>query len=111
MKYLACLVASLILVNVAEAKPNNNKHNAAAAKAAKAAQEKRDKERKERDEKNDKIKEFMDARDSNHDNSLSLEEFIAGESNKESATRKFNDANKNKDRALSKSEIAELLGL
>jgi hypothetical protein len=114
MKYFAYLMSALILFAAAEAnaKGNNNKHNnAAQLKAAKAAQEKREKERKERDEKNKKIKSFLDGCDANHDGSVSRDEFVAGESNKEKALEKFKDANKNGDSSLTKSEIADMLGL
>lgn len=118
MKYLAYLMTALILSTGMELNAKGNNHschkNAAqlkAAKAAKEAQEKREKERKERDEKNKKIKSFLDGVDANHDGSVSKDEFVAGESNKEKALEKFKDANKNGDSSLTKTEIADMLGL
>lgn len=114
MKYFAYLMTALILLTAAEANAKGNNHrgnNTAQLKAAKAAQEKREKERKERAEKNKKIKNFLDGVDTNHDGSISRAEFIAGESNKEEALKKFEEANKNRDSSLTKSEIADMLGL
>lgn len=114
MKYFAYLMTALILFcgSEAYAKGNNHKgNNAAQNKAAKAAQVKREKERKARDEKNKKINDFLDGVDANHDGSVSRDEFTAGESNKEKALEKFKEANKNGDSSLTKSEIADMLGL
>jgi hypothetical protein len=53
----------------------------------------------------------MDEKDTNHDGSLSRDEYLAGEADPAAASKKFDKFNKNGDRALSKSEIAAMLGL
>lgn len=112
MKYFVYLITAFVLFTGSEAYAKNNKNNNAAQnKAAKAAHEKREKERKERDEKNKKVKSFLEGVDTNHDGSVSRDEFVAGESNKEKALEKFKDANKNGDSSLTKTEIADMLGL
>ena len=113
MKYSAYLMSAMILFSgsAAYAKGNNHNHNAAQLKAAKAAQEKREKEHKEREEKNKKIKDFLERVDANHDGSVSKDEFVAGGSDKEKALKEFDAANKNRDSSLTKSEIADMLGL
>ena len=50
-------------------------------------------------------------KDSNHDGSLSKEEYLLGEADAEVAVKDFDKYNKNKDRFLSSCELAELLGL
>lgn len=107
MKYLAYLMTALMLVTTAEAR----KYNKAAAAAAKRAEQQKQKERRERERKYEALKKFLDAKDPNHDGSVSLEEYLAGEANAGTATKKFEKYNKNHDRYLSKSEISDMLGL
>ncbi len=57
------------------------------------------------------LKSYMEGRDKNHDNSLSREEFLAAETDKGTALKAYNEANKNGDRALTKTEVAAMLGL
>lgn len=64
-----------------------------------------------RDKERDAVKGYLEGRDKNKDGSLTREEFIADEEDKAAAGAKFDEANKNKDRSLSKSEIAEMLGV
>ena len=94
-----------------EAKNNNNKQQqaAAAARAKKAKEEKAEKEK--RDKISRAIDSFLEDHDKNHDKSVSLEEYVAGEKNAGDAEKKFQEYNKNKDRYLSKTEIQEMLGL
>ena len=111
MKKIIYLLSLIIFVSSApvEAKNNNNNKQAAAARAAKAKQEKAEKEK--RDKINKAIESFLEDHDKNHDKSVSLEEYVAGETNAADAEKKFTEYNKNKDRYLSKTEIQEMLGL
>lgn len=70
----------------------------------------RDKLKDAKEAYRDAINAYLEPKDTNHDGSISLQEFIADESDKESATKKFEEANKNGDRALTKDEIAVMLG-
>lgn len=109
MKPIIYLMSALMLIATAEANGNgNNKRNKEAAK--KAEKEKKD-AKDARDKKRNAIKDFLDKKDSNHDGSLSLDEFLVGESDTVAAAKKFTDANKNGDRYLSKAEISGMLGL
>ena len=49
--------------------------------------------------------------DANKDGTLSIDEYLTGETDKESAMKKFQEHNKNGDRQLTKAEIADMLGL
>lgn len=112
MKYLAYLITALSLIAAVDAKPRCNNHRGNQMSAqAKAAKAKKEKERKERDEKNKKINDFLDDMDTNHDGSIHKDEYLAGKNNKDGSLRKFEEANKNHDSYLTKSEIADLLGL
>lgn len=68
------------------------------------------KEREERQRKQDEVRKVLESKDGNHDGSLSRDEYLLGEADKEAAGKKFDAANKNGDRLLSKSEIEGLLG-
>jgi hypothetical protein len=107
MKYLAYLMTALMLVASAEAKKKKNNDSG----QAKKAQQEKEKARKEREAKSKAIKEFLDDKDKNHDGSVTLDEYLAGETDTAAATKKFEEFNKNHDRYLSKSEIADMLGL
>ncbi len=56
------------------------------------------------------IDEVLEPKDKNKDGSLTRDEFIADESDKEGAGKRFDEANKNRDRVLHKNEIGEMLG-
>ena len=110
MKYLACLMTALMMVITAsnvEAAQNNN--DAKAKQAKKEAERK--KKREERDARNKAIKDFMEGKDANKDGTLTMDEYLAGETDKDAALKKFQQHNKNGDRSLTKSEIADMLGL
>jgi hypothetical protein len=112
MKLIHTLAAvSLIAVFAVPAEANNNGNNRQAEEAARKKKAEKEKAREERKKINEELKEFMEDRDTNKDGSLSREEFLSSESDKGSGESKFNQYNKNKDRALSKSEIKEMLGL
>ncbi len=57
------------------------------------------------------MNEVLKAKDKNKDGSLTLDEYLTGESDIEAAKKNFDQFNKNKDRSLSKAEIADSLGL
>lgn len=109
MKKIAFILALFVYAGVlpVEAKKNNNKQN------QKAQQEKKKEaaERAKKDRMNQEIEDYIAGRDKNKDKSLTLEEFVAGESDAKAAEAKFTEYNKNRDRYLSKTEVKELLGL
>jgi len=80
-------------------------------KEEKEEQKKEEAEKKERERKRQAVQDYLRKKDSNKDGSLSRDEFLATESDKDAAGKKFDQYNKNGDRSLSKSEIEELLGL
>jgi hypothetical protein len=108
MKYLACLLTALMMVTTAS-------NIEAADDKGKAAQQKKEAEKKkkrdERDARNKAIKDFMAGKDANKDGTLSIDEYLTGETDKEAAMKKFQEHNKNGDRQLTKAEITGLLGL
>jgi hypothetical protein len=108
MKPFVYLLTALALISTAEAKKGKNGGNNEKAKQEEA---KKKKEREERASKRDAVKEFLDKKDGNNDGSLTLDEYLVGESSAEQATKRFNEYNKNGDRYLSKKEIEQLLGL
>ncbi len=57
------------------------------------------------------VEEVLKAKDKNDDGSLTKDEYLAGEADAEAATKIFDKFNKNKDRALSKEELAASLGM
>ncbi|HSP44039.1 MAG TPA: hypothetical protein VLO11_14290 [Luteolibacter sp.] len=101
---LGLLAFSFCLITPVEAKGNNNKE------AQKRKQE-RENKRKERAAKRDAIEEFLKPRDGNNDGSLTLDEFLSGETDKEAGAKKFEEANKNGDRYLTRKEIEDMLGV
>ena len=106
MKYLTCLMTALIMVTsvtTIDAAQNKGQAN--------KKEEERKKKREEREAKNKAIKTFMEGKDANKDGTLSIDEYLTGETDKEAAMKKFQEHNKNGDRALTKAEIADMLGL
>ncbi|MEP4077600.1 hypothetical protein [Haloferula sp.] len=82
--------------------------------AKKKKKSKADKEREERKKKRDAEKKAVDKilreRDDNDDGSLSRTEYVENADDKETASRLFELHNKNRDRNLTRSEIAASLG-
>lgn len=75
-------------------------------------EEKREqKEREARQRQQEEIRKILERKDGNNDGSLTRDEYLTGEADKEAAGKKFDSANKNGDRTLSKSEIEGLLKL
>lgn len=97
MKPIAPLLASLVL--------------ALPLHAADKKQDANDKIREAKAKDREAVKAFLEPKDKNKDGSLSRDEFIADEDDKEAAGKRFDEANKNGDRSLSKSEISDMLGL
>ncbi len=102
---LGLLAVSFCLITPVEAKGGNNN------KEAQKRKQEREQKRQERAAKRDAIDEFLKPRDLNKDGSLTLDEFLSGETDKEEGARKFEEANKNGDRYLTKKEIEEMLGV
>ena len=71
----------------------------------------REKKRAESAKKRKSINDFMDPLDKNNDGSLTLDEFLEGETDKEAGKKKFDRYNKNGDRSLTKGEIEAMLDL
>jgi len=101
----ALLALSFCLITPVEAKGGNNNKEAQKRKAE------RETKRKERADKREALDEFMKPRDKNNDGSLTIDEFLSGESDKEAGMKKFEQYNKNGDRSLTKTEIEDMLGL
>lgn len=78
---------------------------------AKKKKEEREKKREESAKKREAIKDYMEPLDKNNDGSLTIDEFLAGESSKEEGMKKFERFNKNGDRSLTRAEIEDMLGL
>lgn len=109
MKFPSLLaILALCLVIPAEAA---KKKGGAAAKAAQEKKKQKLADRAERTEKREAVDAVLDVKDKNNDGSLSLDEFLIGETDAEDATARFNEFNKNGDRYLSKKEIEAMLGL
>lgn len=110
MKPLLATAIALSLISIAEAKKKDDVDSN--PQQQQADKEKQKEEAKiARGEKRKAVQEILDAKDKNHDGSLSKEEYVAGEADPEAAAKAFDQFNKNKDRFLSKGEIGESLGL
>lgn len=90
MKPLVYLLSALMMISVAAGDDGN-----------------KEKDRQERAAKREAITKVLDAKDKNKDGSLTKDEYIAGEADAEAASKRFDQFNKNGDRALSKGEIAD----
>ena len=84
-------------------------------KAVQEAARKKEAEKREAKEKRDKIREAVDKylakKDTNHDGSLTRDEFLVGEADPVKANQDFDKYNTNHDRSLERNEIQALLGL
>lgn len=95
MKQFIALIAALLISPIAHAANKDKKTD-----PIKVA----------RDNYREAIKSYMEDIDKNNDGSLSKDEYMASEDDKEAAGKAFDTANKNGDRSLSKTEIGEMLG-
>lgn len=110
LKYLAmCSLIAVFAAPIAEAKGKGN--NRQIQERIRKEKERKEKERAAKKKEREEIDSFMEPRDTNHDGSLSREEFLSEEKDKADGEAKFDQFNKNKDRYLSKGEIEEMLGL
>lgn len=107
IKPLILTIASLCLIVPAEA----GKDDKSAKEEQKEKEKKKELEKEARENKRKAVQDILDAKDKNHDGSLSREEYLDGEADAEAASKVFDQFNKNRDRALSKTEIAASLGL
>lgn len=109
VKTLAILLTLGCFAVPAEAKGNG------LTKAQKEAIQKKEaekrKEKQERDKKREAVDKYLAKKDTNHDGSLTRDEFLVGEKNVERANLDFDHYNKNHDRSLERSEIQAMLGM
>lgn len=68
------------------------------------------KEQVQRDAEKKAVDGMLDKRDFDKNGLLKLDEWLVEEDNEDAGTRKFQSADKNKDRNLSRSEIGSILG-
>ena len=113
MKFFIYLMSALMLVATAEARGNGGKNgnNKKVQEQAKQKEKEKKDAKDARDKKRNAIQKVLAAKDGNNDGSLTLDEYLSDEADKEAATKAFNEANKNGDRYLTKSEISDMLGL
>ena len=98
------MMFALLFTATAEAKKNKGK-----GKDSKADKEKVERKKKRDAEKN-AVNDVLEDKDSDNNDQLAMEEWLAGESDAGKATQDFLKGEKNKDRHLSRSEIGALLG-
>lgn len=105
MKTILAVLTLAVLVIPAEAgrAPKVTKRD-------KQEEKKEEKEREERKRHSEAVKKLLEEKDANKDGSLTRDEYLLGEADKEAAGKKFDAANKNGDRQLSRTEIEALLG-
>ena len=101
---LAALIVPAEMAHAAKEKEDPRKE-------AERERQEKEKAKEDRDRKRDAVKEFLKKKDKNNDSSVSRDEYLADEDDKDAAGKKFDEFNKNGDRALSKKEIESLLGL
>jgi len=96
MKLFIVLIAAILISPMA--------HAAAKEKKPDPIKDAKDKYR-------DSLKSYMESRDKNNDGSLTKDEYMESETDKEAAGKAFDAANKNGDRSLTKTEIGEMIGI
>jgi hypothetical protein len=114
MKAISIFLIIASLVVSVDARPGGGGRrggNGGQTKEEKEEKKKEEAEMKERERKRQAIQDYLRKKDANKDGSLSRDEFLTNESDKDAAGKKFDQYNKNGDRSLSKSEIEALLGL
>ena len=111
MKKFVYLLALFVFVGAMPAEAQRNNQNQAAQRARAEKEKQRKEEKAKRERINSAIEDLLDGRDKNKDKSLTLEEYLSGESDAKSGEENFKEHNKNRDRYLSRTEMQELLGL
>ncbi len=108
MKTIIAVLSLAVLAIPAEAaKPGQ------APKITKRDRQEEKKEEKEREARKrhaEAVHKFLEEKDANKDGTGTRDEYLLGEADKEAAGKKFDEANKNGDRQLSRNEIEALLG-
>lgn len=104
MKAITLILAAVFLISPAHAGKKNSRKHAVSERtqARKKAQAEREKAFKAAEA-------YVESKDLNGDGSLTLHEFTFSEDDKDAATQQFNEANKNKDRYLTKTEVSAML--
>jgi hypothetical protein len=103
MKPTILLIAFLSLVTPLHAK--QKKKGGGMSPEQKQEQAEKQKEKAEREKTRLAVKEILDAKDKNNDGSLSLDEYLIGETDMEAAKAKFTKINVNGDRYVSRGEL------
>lgn len=103
MKPFIYLLAALALISTVEAKKEKE--------TPREEQQRKEKEKEGKRQARDAVKAVLEKKDTNHDGSLTREEYLTGETDAEAANKRFDEFNKNGDRSLSKKELEASLGL
>jgi hypothetical protein len=98
------MIFALLFTTTAEAK--KRKKNGGGGKVDKEKVERA----KKREEEKIAVDRVLKEKDTDGNDQLTLEEWLAGESDEGAAVKKFMDANKNRDKSLTRSEIGTMLG-
>lgn len=106
MKPIVLMIILAALIVPAEAKKKKGGGGKGDPKQAEKAKKDAEKDRKRKG-----VDDFLAQKDKNSDRIVTKPEYLDGVADAEAAGKKFDQFNKNKDRALSKSEIEALLGL
>lgn len=107
MKPTFCLIAALVLISPLHAK--QKKKGGGMSPEQKQEQAEKQKEKAEDAKTRQAAKAILDVKDKNNDGSLSLDEYLIGESDAAAATAKFTKINLNGDRYVSKGELEKSL--
>jgi hypothetical protein len=109
VKSLAIILTLGCFAVPAEAKGNGQ--NRAVQKANQQKEAEKRKEKQERDTKREAVDKYLAKKDTNHDGSLTRDEFLVGEKDAAKANLDFDHYDANHDRRLERNEILALLGM
>lgn len=107
MKPTICLIAALVLISPLQAK--GKKKGGGLTPEQKQEQAEKAKEKAEDAKTRQAAKAILDVKDKNNDGSLTLDEYLTGETDVAAATAKFTKININGDRYVSKGELEKSL--
>lgn len=107
MKPTICLIAALVLISPLDAK--QKKKGGGMSPEQKQEQAEKQKEKAQDQKTRQEAKAILDVKDKNNDGSLTLDEYLTGESDAAAATAKFTKINVNGDRYVSKGELEKSL--